>query len=232
MFRVTFRQNKLKITLLFCLFVLADALSKGDKVYFFNIRLEESTLVADFQCDRIMDPETLKGLQKGLTATVEYQVQLWRDDPRILKHLVTEKRLRLKIDYDNWERKYRMVSKSDNPIFLSGEALKKRCDEQLDLTICPTDKLENESKYHLTMHIIVQPMTVENVEEVRKWLAGEVDDFSADSIEKTKSPFKKLGGWVLGLVVNLTGFGERVYDLNGPVFALQNSRIELFENPD
>jgi len=226
------RQNQIKFIVLFFLFLIVDAIPKGEKIYFFNIRIEENMLVADFQRDQIIDPETLKGLKKGLTATVEYQVQLWRDDSRILKHLVTEKRLRLKIDYDNWERKYRMASKSDNPVFLSEESLKKRCDERLDLQIYTAKKLEDQATYHLTMHVIVQPMTVENVEEVRKWLAGEVDDFSTNSIQKTKSPFKKVGGWVLGLIVNLTGFGERVYDLNGPAFTFQNNHIEVFEDSD
>ena len=219
------------ITLLFFILV-ADVLPKGKKIYFYNIHIQDSVLVADFQRDQIIDDETLRGLQKGLTAAVEYQVQLWRDDSRILKQLVAEKRLRLKIGYDNWERKYRITGRSDKPVMLSEEALKKRCDEQLDLQICPCHRLEAKATYHLTMHVIVQPMTVENVEEVRKWLSGEVDDFNTETIKKTSSPFKKVGGWFLGLVVNLTGFGERVYNLDGPQFTMQDNEIEVLQNED
>ena len=213
--------------------ILPGALSvfgKGKNSYFENIRIQDGYLYADYYQDELLDQELLKGLRKGLTAAIELEVQLWRDNPRILKNLIAEKRVRFKVGWDNWERRYVFLRRQGEPEFFTEDGIRIKCEQLEGLQICPIDMLEPYSRYRIGLRIVLKPMSVENVDEIRRWLAGETQDLNTQTIKRSNSPLKKAGDWLLGVVVNLSGFGERLYTNTSSRFYLEDQDIRI-EDP-
>jgi hypothetical protein len=54
-----------------------------------------------------------------------------------------------------------------------------------------------------------------------------VDDINAKSIKRSKSPWKSVGDWLLGFVVNVSGFGDREILATSPEIVLENDAVLL-----
>lgn len=208
------------------LFAFTLLWAKGKESYFENIRIQDGYLYADYYQNELIDQDLLKGLRKGLTAAVEIEVQLWRDNPRIIKKLITEKSVRFKVGWDNWERRYVFLRRQGDPEYFTEDGIRSKCEQLEGIQICEADLLDGESQYRIGLRIILTPMSVENVDEIRRWLAGETRDLKNQSIKRS-SPLKKAGDWILGVVVNLSGFGERLYSNTSPKFRVHDTAIEI-----
>lgn len=224
--------NKVYISIiLIAVLAAVSAFAKGKKSYFDNIRVEKDHLCADYHQEGLIDKELLNGLRKGLTAAIEYEIRLWDDNPGWVKKVVVEKRLRMKVGWDNWEHRYVVIRREEEPDFLTEDAIIARCEDLVNIQICPMDQLDQDTRYRIEVRIILEPLSVENVEEIKKWLAGEAKDLSTESIRATRSPLKKAGDWLLGAIVNITGFGERMFSDTSTPFVFHQNTIQLLENP-
>lgn len=212
--------------LIFLFFVLAAAGAADDHSRFSNIRIENGRLFADYRREDLLDAELLDGLRKGLTASVEYQIRLFRDRPGWVKRIVTEKTLRLKIGWDNWERRYVLFYRQDDPDLFTGEGLLSRF-MHINLPVCSVEELDPDTPYRIGIRIRVQPMAVENLDEMQRWLAGEARDLGTETIRASRSPLKRIRDSLLGVVVNLAGFGERVITETGPPFEIRDDAVRL-----
>lgn len=209
------------------LLIPVSGLTKGKKYRFGKIRGEKGTLVVDFQLRDLISNDVFNGLQKGMTAAIEYQVQLWKDRPHWVNQLVAEEIVRMKVSFDNWERRYVVTTPEEEPKLLNEDGVRERCSELVNFPIASLEKLEQGSRYRIAIRVILQPMSVENYREIKRWLAGEVKEFNPKTLKSTKSPGKKAGNWLLGLVLNLTGFGDRVISAKSPVFTWENGTVIL-----
>ena len=112
---------------------------------------------------------------------------------------------------------------------MSEDRIRERCSELVNFPLVPSSKLTKGEQYVLTVKIALQPMSVENYQEIKRWLAGEMKEINPKTIRTTKSPGKKAGNWLLGLVLNLTGFGDRIITPKSPSFIWQEETIVLEE---
>ncbi|MFH1940893.1 MAG: DUF4390 domain-containing protein [bacterium] len=213
--------------LLFLLLLPHSGVPKGEKYSFGTIKAENGFLIFNFRIRDLVDKEIINGLQKGMTAAIEYQVQLWKDRPHWVNQLVAEKIVRMKVNYDGWERKYILATPNAEPTFLNEDDVRDRCSLLIDYPIAPIQNLEPEEQYCITIKIILQPMSMENVQEIKRWLAGEAKELNPKAITSSKSPGKKAGNWLLGLVLNLTGFGDRVISAKSPMFLWKDGTVVM-----
>ena len=124
----------------------------------------------------------------------------------------------MKVNYDNWERRYFLTTGDGQRRLLNEDRIRQRCSELTNFPIAPLEKLEPGARYTIAIRVILQPMSVENYEEIKDWLAGQVKELHPKTLTTAKSPGKKAGNWLLDFVLNLTGFGDRVITAKSPAF--------------
>ena len=173
----------------------------------------------------------LQGLQKGMTAAIEYQIQIWKERPRWVDQLLAERIIRMKVNFDQWEKRYVLATRPEERQFMTEDRIRERCSRLVDIPFVPAAKLSIGDQYVIAVKIVLQPMSVENYQEIRRWLAGEMKEINPKAIRTTKSPGKKAGNWLLGLILNLTGFGDRVITAKSPSFIWKNESV-IFENEE
>lgn len=212
---------------LFVLLLLfsSSGLTKEKQYQFRNILIEDSVLVFDFELFGLFSEDVLKGLNKGMTAAIEYRIQLWEERHHWFDRMVIEKTSRMKISYDNWEKGYLLTRPGGTSVLLSEEHLIERCSQHEGFRVIELDQLEGGDCYIIVVKAVLQPMSVDNYEEIKRWLAGEVNELDPKALKSSESPDEKAGDWLLGLVLNLTGFGDRVITAESPTFWLENDTV-------
>ena len=214
-------KKKIQLLSLFLLFIPALVLSE-DKYRFHEIKAEKGALIINFQVRDLMGSDIITGLRKGLTAGIEYQIQLWKKRPRWIDELVTERIVRMKINFDNILKMYIYNRRNEEPYPFNEDDLIKKCSRLVEYPIVPLSELESGNRYIIAIKVVLQPMTVENYQEIKRWLSGEVKEINTEDIKKTG---EKAGNWILDLVLKLTGFGDRFISAKSPVFIWRDGEI-------
>ena len=207
----------------------ASAFAKDKPYRFESVRVETDSLRMDFAVDSIFDREIFRGLKKGMTAGVEYQVQLWEKRSGWFDLVVAECGLRMKIAYNNWDRKYTVMRSDVTKRFADEQEAGRQCSRLNGFPIAGRDQIKPGRAYRILVRVVFQPMSIENVQEIKRWLSGEVEDINAKSIKRSKSPLKSAGDWLLGFVVNVSGFGDRELAAESPEFAMEEGAVVIRE---
>jgi hypothetical protein len=218
------------IALLCLLMVFSASANAKQKAYRFeSILIENDSLRMDFTVDSVFNRDIFRGLKKGMTAGLEYQVQLWEKRSGWFDMAVAECGIRMKIGYDNWDRKFTVMQLDQTTRFANEEDAGRHCSRLTHFWITGKDQIKPKRQYRIFVRVVFQPMSIENVEEIKRWLSGKVDDLNAKSIKRSKSPLKSAGDWLLGFVVNVSGFGDREFTAESPEFALENGVVAIRE---
>jgi hypothetical protein len=194
-----------------------------------TLYVESQTLIGDLCIRHLMDKKTIKGLEKGMTAVIEYRMQIWREQNRWMKSLIYERFRRMKINYNHWERKYQIYLHNDKSRLLEETDLIVYCQEVRAFKIVDIQMLTEGERYRVVAQVLFKPMSMENIRELKRWLSGEADKFNPHDIKISKSPWKKAGDWLLNVFVNLSGFGDRIFTDKTPFFYRVDNRILLEE---
>jgi hypothetical protein len=224
--------KNIRLHLIIILFFIPVLVSgKGEKASFGEIKVIDGNLVVNLRLIDFLNEEVFRGIRKGMTAGIEFHVQLWQDRRRWADKLIEEKYSRMKVSFDNWERRYLLSLPKTKPVLLNEERIKESCSQLVDLPLAPVEKFNPEHKYAITVRVILQPLSVENYQEIRQWLAGEVKELDPKSIKPSASSGKKAGNWFLGLILNLTGFGDRVTSVKSRKFQVVTDTV-VYEKKD
>ncbi|MDZ7318365.1 MAG: DUF4390 domain-containing protein [candidate division KSB1 bacterium] len=218
------RRIFLIICLLLVLVRLLSAASK--KVMVDSIAVNNQLLLLSFHAEEFIDEKIAEGLQKGLTSTVEYQIQLWEKRGGLINNLVAQRELRMKIYFDNWEHKYVLLTPEEKRLTNSLATVKERCSVGQNVEIVPLAQLKEDRKYFITISLVLRPLSMENYQEIKNWLSGRARDFSLKDIDDTQQQEKKLKGGLLKMFLTLTGFGDRVVSGQGAEFIIHQGVIE------
>lgn len=217
--------TKRKTFVIFIILLSIAAYPKGKNYRFKDIRIDNNYLLLDFSVYNLVTNDMVNGLQKGMTAAIEYEIQLWKKHSKWVDNLVAEKRLRMKIHYDNWEKRFVFMTPNSENQFISSEEISLRCSEINELEIISAANLESGSNYMIAIKIVIHPISIENIQEIKSWLQGEAHELNPRGIKDSRSAGKKAGDWVTGVLLNLTGFGDKIVTAKSPIFILKDDKI-------
>ena len=203
----------------------------SSRVVFDSLSVDAGNLTGILRIDHMIDKQTMKGLRKGMTAIIEYRIQIWHEKSRWVKTPVQERIRRIKINYDHWENKYAVLDRDGESQWFDEKDLIAYCQHLPRFKIGTPDILKPEHTYRLVAQIMIKPMSVENLEELKHWLSGEAGEIDTRDIQLNRSPLKKIGDWAMRTLVNLTGFGDRIIEGRSRLFILRNDTL-LFESHD
>jgi len=223
-----FSIRRVCVRLLCLLSIFSASVRAGQKPYRFDsVLIESDSLRMDFIVDSLFNRDVFRGLKKGMTAGLEYQVQLWEKRRGWFDMVIAECGLRMKIGYDNWDRKYTVMRLDRTIRYSNEEEAGRNCSRLVRFRIVGKDRIKPERTYRIFVRVVFQPMSIENVEEIKRWLTGKAEDLNAKSIKKSKSPLRSAGDWLLGFVVNVSGFGDREFTAESPEFTAENGVLTI-----
>jgi len=217
--------KKYLLTIIFIIISIGFLQAANKRVVIDTVKINSKILMVDFHVDEIIDDKVAEGLQKGLTSTIEYQVELWEKRGGLINHLVTQQDVRMKVFYDNWEQKYVILTHEERRLTNSLETVKEKCSQVQDLEIFTIDKLKENKKYFFNIKVILRPLSMENYQEIKHWLSGKAKNFKLDDLGDTDKQEKKLKGGLLKMFLALTGFGDRVISGKCDDFTIEKGQI-------
>jgi hypothetical protein len=156
------------------------ASSKSDdglRVAIDSLFVEDGVLRVDFHADSAVTAKLLEGLRRGLTAAISYHVQLWQK--RWFGDMVAERRLDWKVSFDNWERKYIVVGLGERRLTAFANTVREKWTRHRGVRLAEVSRLQPEKNYYLVIEAFLEPVSKENLREIRGWLAGEVKGISS-----------------------------------------------------
>ncbi len=202
--------KKYLLTSLFIIVYISLLQAAGKRVVIDSVKINSETVVLDFHVDEIIDEKVAEGLLKGLTSTIEYQIELWEKRAGLINHLITQQDIRMKVFYDNWEHKYVIMSTDEKRLTNSIETIKEKCSQIRNYEVIPINKLKTKNNYFFNIKVILRPLSIENYQEIKHWLSGRAQNFKLDDLDDTEKQEKKLRGGLFKMFLALTGFGDRV----------------------
>ncbi len=216
--------KKYLLTITFITVFISFLQAANKRVVIDSVKINSGSLMLDFHVDEIIDEKVAEGLLKGLTSTIEYQVELW-EKRGVLNHLVAQQDVRMKVFYDNWEHKYVIMSVEEKRLTSSLETVKKKCSRVQNFSIIPINKLKSKNNYFFNVKVILRPLSIENYQEIRHWLSGKAKNFKLDDLDDTEKQEKKFKGGLFKMFLALTGFGDRVISGKSDDFKIQEEEI-------
>ncbi len=217
--------NRYFLTFIFIIISISLLQAASKRVVIDSVKVNSGMLLLDFHVDEIIDEKVAEGLQKGLTSTLEYQVELWEKRGGVINHLVTQQDIRMKVFFDNWEHKYIILSAEEKRLTSSLETVKEKCSQIQNFEVFSINKLKENKKYFFNIKVILRPLSMENYQEIKHWLSGKAKNFKLDDLGDTDKQEKKLKGGLLKMFLALTGFGDRVISGKCDDFVIQAGKI-------
>jgi hypothetical protein len=209
------KHNLIKSIMLLCIAlaprVLGGAQAQNRTVVIDSLSLNGYTIAVNFRIPTLIDSGVVDGLQRGFTVTVTYRIEFWKVRNGWFDQLVTQKYNRYKVGYKKFDKQYVWFDEESGERFItsSTEKIIKRCTEHSQFVSADTNALEPQRQYYILVYATLEPFTVENMEEMRKWLSGEVE--SLDLKNNIESSPKRLTASMFAFIKNITGFGDRQY---------------------
>ncbi|HDP99784.1 MAG TPA: DUF4390 domain-containing protein [bacterium] len=221
--------KKVILTQFLVVLALLPLAAAEQKVTVDSVKIEENVLTVDFTAVGMINDKTAEGLQKGLTTSIEYQVQLWEKKGGWINNLIANQSVRMKVFFDNWEKKYVVISFAEKRITRSLETVREQCSHIHSLPVALFEELPQNKQLFITVKAILRPMSVENYQDIKNWLSGQTKNLEIEKLGDTEKQEKKIKGGLLKIFLALTGFGDRTVSGKSTLFRISQSGIDWVE---
>ncbi len=227
-------------TSIFCFLLAwfnAAATAQEARVVIDSLRLEANALYVDFHADSLLTAALLNGMQRGLTSAAQFRVQLWRKRSRWFgSTFLAERHYEVKSTYDAWEKKYVIVTAGERRLTSNLALVRRWWELHHGVALAEAKQLQPDRRYFVTIELIVEPVSKENLNEIRGWLAGEVktpaqhDSTQPPPADSAAARPNRVSERLLNLIVNLTGFGKQVVTVPSGVFSVAANGKLMMQN--
>jgi hypothetical protein len=189
-----------------------------------SLRLKENYLLVDFHADSLLTSQLLNGMQRGLTSSAQYRVQLWRQRGFLLgSTLLAERQYEIKSTYDPWEQKYAIITAAERRLTSALDLVRRWWEQHHGVALAELKDLHPSRRHFVTIDLQIEPVSKESLNEIRGWLAGEVKGGAKRDSTNTPNHEEKgrdIPDRLLNFLVNVTGFGKRVITAKSPNFRI------------
>jgi hypothetical protein len=200
---------------------LPAASRAADPLVLEDLGVRQGMVTATARLAQGFDAETRSSVERGLPITVRYTVELWRKR-RLWFDKQLDSRVRaFRVHYDPGEKLY-SVSGADRyrvrETFQTLDAALERLSPRV-LEVHPRSELEGGSTYYLTVEMAVQPLTVEEFQELDGWISGRIrGEEGGDEPGGEGEDGDRVSGAFFGFLIDLAGFGDKIFQAETPGF--------------
>ncbi len=173
---------------------------------FDDFRVREEWLELDFRFENGFSAKVIETMGRGLPATIEYEIELWRPRASWFDKLEASRRVSYQIQYDVIEREYRVYSPGRiAEIHPSIDELRRAVLIQRSIPIARLEDLHPRSSYYIALTARVIPIELKQVREVEAWLEGKIP---GNEDPPTTGGIFGIPERLFGFVASLAGFGD------------------------
>lgn len=202
------------------LIIYTSLYSADSKIVVDSVIVTSTHVTLDFHADGLIDDKIAEGLRKGRTSTLEYHIQLWGKKSGLLNQLVDEYYFPMKVYYDFWENKYAILTPNETRLTPSIETVRKKCTEITEFDGIPIARFQPDMSYTFVVELLLRPLSVENYQEIKSWLGGEVKNLELNNLKEADKAAKGLGNRLLRMFMTITGFGDRIISAKSKEFRI------------
>ncbi|RPH99239.1 MAG: DUF4390 domain-containing protein [Calditrichaeota bacterium] len=202
--------------LMLCLIFPCLGLTADRRVYFDSLTVDDGGIYLCYHIPDLLDDQSLEVLRRGVTSQVVHHIQLWQKKT-LFSPLIKEYYYSQRIYFDNWEKKYRIITPDENRLTAQLETVREKCSKIENYWIISlSDLLENQD-YYLSINVTFQPISAESYNALSD-IFQENDHQSHDG--------KKSSNY-LNILANLLGLGDKEFSLKtGEFRVLSNGTID------
>ncbi|MFC1726034.1 DUF4390 domain-containing protein [candidate division KSB1 bacterium] len=214
--------KKHKILFLLIVFLITVNLPAQDETLVVNgFEIEENILSVSFRFDSLFSPDLVEGLERGLTVSIKYEIELWQDRAGWFDKFIFLKDTWFRVLYNRWQKKYILSSEGERRSTGSFDRVKEICTKVEKFHLRNINELKENTKYYILLKCVLEPMSIENIEEMSNWLRGK-----PRGEEQKKGVTTK----IIELVTNVTGLGDQYVSIKSGFFKITGKYINLIEN--
>jgi len=202
-----------------------EVLGKEEKFEYRTIKIENDSLIFNFEVNNLFNENIVEGLQKGMTTVLEYKIQLWKKRSLWIDKLIKEDIIRFKTNFDIWGKRYIVYKNDQKPMVLNIDGVRGVCQQLKNYSLYSSQELENRKEYIIAIQVTLRPISVDNYKEIQRWVIGEAKDLDTEVIKEPRKASKKAGNWLLRIVLNLSGFGDKVIHARSQSFFIDDYQI-------
>ncbi len=205
--------NKIRVVIVFCfLLIAANGFAQQTEVKIDSLRIVNGEIVISFHVDDLFSKSVIKSLTKGISLSIQYQISLWKKRGTWFDKSETIEEVYFRVKYNKFDQRYIWVTPSERRTTTSLDRIHNLCAIQRYIFVADTSKIDRGDEYYITIKGILKPHSIEDFDDVRNWLSGEVEDVDLKELAKPSKSQEKISGKVFSVFKNLTGFGDRIYD--------------------
>ena len=208
----------MKILTTLCILAFCSIGLAAESVVIDSLLVRDDQIYLSYHISDLLSEKGLQALERGITSEVVHHIQLWRKKG-FINPLEKEYIYSIKIVYDSWERKYRIVSEDENRLTSQMQTVKEKCTVITDFPISKVADLEQDQKYFISISVTFQPISAESYTAIS-------DIFTKDE-KKQKEEQKDKKGY-FGVLVNLLGFGDKEFSVKSRDFTINDTRTVKF----
>lgn len=180
----------------------------------------------------------IEAIQSGVPSTLHYTLEVWRQRSGWWDRLERTQERQFRIFRDVLGGDYWLVTEEESQIFSTFEALVTAATRfrQSSQTAAmplpfPSADLASDKEYYLVLTANLAPLSVEDLDELDEWLKGTIRGRSSDNDTGLISGLSRTMG---GLLLSLTGFGDRTVRARSPRFIPESIPLEpiVFFEPE
>jgi len=217
----TNKQQVLIICFIFLLCTFSSSIAQKNIIHIDSLHIENGKLLANFHIEELFTKSVLESLNKGISIAVIYTINLWRKRPSWFDKSVIIGEFQFKVKYNKFDQRYIWMSQEERRTTNSLERVHILCSKQTNITIADVNQLEPENIYYITIKGILKPHLINDIEDVKDWLSGEVKDVDLKTLREPRRSQEKISGRIFTFFKNITGLGDRIFNCTSREFSVE-----------
>jgi len=172
-----------------------------------RVWVRSDSLHVDFSVDELFSERIRDGLERGLPMTLTIEIELWRDRSGWWDALEARHTREYKIQQNVWDDRFFVDDLGGRRLWLPDlDALERHVSYRRGEFVSDIRGLPRDKSYFVVVIPTLQPLTIEDVREVEKWLTGE---FETNRERSGISVITGLPQTVFGIFIDLAGLGDK-----------------------
>ncbi|MFC1557301.1 DUF4390 domain-containing protein [candidate division KSB1 bacterium] len=205
----------------------SDVIGQQDRIHIDSLWIENDEVKISYRVDELLTENVLESLNKGISISVYYEITLWRVRNNWFDKAETLGGAEFRVKYSKFDQRYIWVTQAERRTTTSLDRIQRFCSEIVGFVISGSETINLQEAYYVTIKGVLKPHSIDNLDDVRNWLSGEVEDIDLNSLKTPEQSQEKLSGRVFNIFKNLTGFGDQQFSGTSRNFTIsRDGKIE------